>query len=610
MITYADTETHPITAAEPVPRLVVSGFCAADQRVHLALRDDLDPSHLATILEGDLVMAHPAFDALVWLRAYPQLLSVMLDALNAGRIKDLLLREKQIDHAYGARERGTKYNLGAVAHRRVGGEVDKADPWRLKYGGLDGVPLEHWPPGARAYVEHDVACQVPIYAAQELHADLLADQARQVRASVMLAAHGARGIEVDPDLVHVLEVAFDAMRVQHERVLLDVGLVRPKNKKPGAPLVKCQKLAKQLIEDTWPTTCLRTPAGGPALSLEALEALDIPPEHPLYAYAALGSLVSKGSTYLDPLRVPVVRHSYDPCVSTNRTSCYSPNLQNLPRNVKKWVRGLEKLSPGVAYPSGKPLSMREPGFRECLVARPGHVFVVSDWSMMELVTLAQTCIDWFGWSHLGDAIREGRDAHEELGSTIAGFDIRGHAMRSTYRTLAKAPNFGYPGGLGAERFVAWANANYGEQLEGSGIVIDAAFARTLKRHWLQQWPEMRLYHKRIGALSKPITMKLDRTGYVRGGMGFTDASNLPFQAQAAAAAKDAGWELFVLSVTGGLCGGWPVLLVHDEYVVEVPEERAHECAAIVERVMIGALACLCPDVPGAVETMILKRYTK
>jgi DNA polymerase-1 len=238
------------------------------------------------------------------------------------------------------------------------------------------------------------------------------------------------------------------------------------------------------------------------------------------------------------------------------------------------------------------------------------VFVASDWSTVELVTLAQTCIDWFGWSHLGDAIREGRDAHEELGSTIAGFDIRGHEMRNTYRTLAKAPNFGYPGGLGAERFVAWANATYGDALKGSGIVIDAAFARTLKRHWLQQWPEMRLYHKRIGALSKPITMALDRTGYVRGGMGFTDASNFPFQGLAAAAAKDAGWDLFVLSVTDGLCGGWPVLLVHDEYVVEVPEERAHECAAIVERVMIDALARLCPDVPGGVETMILKRYTK
>ncbi len=597
---FADTETHLITHDEPIPRLVVSAF----EPGGLLLRDDLVLDALPPI-----AFANAAYDLLVWCRAYPDAIDPIIDALERGDVHDVLLREKMIDHAYGARSKGTSYSLAAVGERRANVHKDAEDPFRKLYGGLDGVPLELWPGGAKTYALGDARVLAPIYAEQEKHADVLTDEPRQVRASVALAAHGARGIATDTERVRTLDRLFAARRTELERKLLDAGLVRHKHKrKRPSPLVKSQKLAREMIvalaEETG-QPYLRTDKGSPALSAEALDVLHVPEDHPLHAYRALGSLTSKRSTYLDPLWSPVVRTSYDPCVQTGRTSSYDPNLQNFPRDVLAWLPAdrLPLIEPGVSYPDLRPLKPRPLGFRECLVARPAHVLVISDWSMMELVCLAQTCLDWFGWSALADALRDGRDPHEELGSTIAGFDIRGHAERKQWRTLAKAPNFGYPGGLGDERFVAWAAATY-------GIHITIKRAKELKEIWRRQWPEMIHYHRRIGTIcaSGSGTIRLDRTGYVRGGMGYTDAANFPFQGLAAAVAKDALWRCFVAHARGRL--GAPVLFVHDEIVTECPEHLALEHAAEQERIMIGALAELCPDVPGGVETMITTCYTK
>jgi DNA polymerase I len=611
---YADTETHPISDAEPTPRLVVSGFASASapDDVRLVLRTDTTAAQLETLLSGRLVWAGGSFDLLVWMRAFPSIRPVVIDALMAGRIHDVQIREKMIDHAYKARTTQSAYNLGAIARMRCGiTDIDKSDPYRLLYGGLDGVPLEHWPEGAKAYARRDVSVLAPIFAEQEKHADLLTDEPRQVRAAFALAAMAARGMAVNRDHVRTLDRLFAEMRIEHEQALVRVGLARHKHKiKRPSPLVKSQKKARTMIVELARETgqeYLRTDTGLAALSEEALDKLHVPEGHPLQHYRALGSMASKRTTYLDPLMTDVVRGSYDSCLQTNRTSMYQPNLQNVPQNVRQWIPAdrLPQISPGYML-DGSPIKPRPLGFRECLVPRPGHCFVISDWSMMELVCWAQTCLDWFGWSKLGDALRDGRDPHEEMGSTIAGFDIRGTDERKKWRTLAKAPNFGYPGGLGAQRFVD----KYGAQVLALGEVLDIPRAKELKAMWKRQWPESVLYHKRIGRLTANgnATITLDRTGYTRGGMKFTEAANFTFQGLAAGVAKDALMACEIAHGDGQL--GAPLLFVHDEIITESPIEHALEHAALQERIMLGALARLCPDVPGGVETMITMNYTK
>jgi DNA polymerase I-like protein with 3'-5' exonuclease and polymerase domains len=61
-----------------------------------------------------------------------------------------------------------------------------------------------------------------------------------------------------------------------------------------------------------------------------------------------------------------VHPRYDLLKETGRTSCKSPNFQQLPR--KGMIRSMYK-------------------------AKPGHTFIITDYSSLELATLAQTCLD-------------------------------------------------------------------------------------------------------------------------------------------------------------------------------------------------------------------------
>lgn len=634
MTVALDCETWPITAEEPVPRLVSVAF-SSDRGDALLHREEIAPDTIARAFASGVVMARGPYDTAVLVRQWPELIHPIADAYQAGRVHDVLTREKLIDHAHGTRSKQTPYNLGAVAGRRAGYEVDKDDPWRLRYGELDQMPIAHWPEGAKRYAIEDTRATWATYCAQESLAWCFPDEARQVRAHLALVWQEIRGMTTDLAMVDLLDGLWVARMHGHQQALIEAGLARyagPK-KDPKRKITKNEKAAReaaQAFADAHGKKIKQTKKGA-SLAEGELEKLGAPEGHPLHAYQQLGSLQTLRTGKIVPLRSPVVRTRYDECVVTGRTSSAEPgdpfvgtNLQNFPREVKKQLgaellASIPKREIGVNATDGSVVKAGV-GFRQCLVPRPGYVFVVVDWGMMELVCLAQTQYDWFGRSALGDALRAGRDPHEELGSVIAGFDLKGHPERKKWRTLAKAPNFGYPGGLGARKFVDWANGTYGEALRASGIEITEPFARQLKVTWRRTWPEMDAYHERIRAQppcgfdmwQKPLyRMQLDRTGYVRGGMKYTEACNFPFQGLAAACAKDALFALWRACLDGGpLAGAHPVLFVHDENVLEVPVANCREYLPTIEQIMIRAVGRLCPDVPCTVESMVLARYTK
>ena len=55
-------------------------------------------------------------------------------------------------------------------------------------------------------------------------------------------------------------------------------------------------------------------------------------------------------------------------------------------------------------------------------------------------------------------------------------------------------------------------------------------------------------------------------------------------------------------------GGRGVLCVHDEYIAEVPEDRAEAGKTLVERLMIEGMARVVPSVPIAVEAEIAEHW--
>lgn len=297
---------------------------------------------------------------------------------------------------------------------------------------------------------------------------------------------------------------------------------------------------------------------------------------------------------------------YNPVLNTGRISCQRPNLTNLPK---------------------------APGVRECYVPRPGNVFASCDYEALELHTLAQACLMLLGTSRLAEALNDGVDPHLAMACDFLldgipydeGKKIRKDETHPRYkevvhaRNIAKASNFGLPGGLGAKKFVAYCKQ--------SGIVLTIPQAEEIKQSWLTMWPEMRQYFRHIndsmfegddedeqGRPNKYATITQLVSGRVRGRTRYTAAANGYFQGLAADLAKHACYELAKACYVPGhnkvLYGSRTVVFVHDESIMEHPRASAHERAYEQARIMVEAGKPYCPDVPLKVDPCLMDCWTK
>lgn len=466
MVLALDTETTLATDDEPVPRLVSVAFCGAAPRcewcesvacecveptsLYVAHDPGLRERVVAAFRSG-VALANAPFDVHVLLRQWPDLLPDVLDAYIGGRVHDVLTRAKLIEIAQGTHRKLGKYNLGAVALRYAGIELNKDDPYRLRYAALLGLPIEAWPDDAKRYALDDAVATYAVCDVQEREAWALGDAPRQARKHLALYSHERRGLLVDQAFVQRLIGGLDTEIAEHLEQCHAAGLVRA-NAARASGFSRNLKLAQQLMAEVCPTAkrtapTVKFPDGQIALSEEALGAADIPAGHPLDHYRQLGAKDTQ-RTRLRGYDTPVVRTHYDELMGSGRTSTVHPQMQNLP-----------------------------PAWRPMLCAEPGHVLLISDYSKAEIVTWAQVLLDLFGpdapTARLAEALREGRDVHEEMRLQI-GEDAE--------RRLAKIANFMLMGGGGAQRFV-----DHVALETGGEIVITLEEAKTIKAAWKRAW---------------------------------------------------------------------------------------------------------------------------
>lgn len=319
----------------------------------------------------------------------------------------------------------------------------------------------------------------------------------------------------------------------------------------------------------------------------------------LEAYAEMTSLARVISTDLPRLKdgslMPIHSH-FEPLRETGRTASSNPNVQNQARGRKDRI-----------------------GARECFVPRPGFVLIDSDYSMLELHTLAQAQLWWFGRSTLADELRKpGADPHTKVGAAIAGITYeRGLALKAckdpefdNFRNCAKPLNFGEPGGLGAETMTAFAAKGY-------GVRRPLAFWQDAIATWKATWPDMADYFRAINALEGYRRGKYNivqpYSGRLRAGASYCSACNSIFQGLGADVAKLAGWLIFkacYVDRNSPLFGARVVLFIHDQFLVEIEESRAAAGAKEVERLMNQAGAEILPDVPVRAEPALARRYSK
>ena len=363
----------------------------------------------------------------------------------------------------------------------------------------------------------------------------------------------------------------------------------------------------------------------------------------LRALGALSKVEKLKSTYVDQLcRQGVVRWRYDVLKETGRTSSaslkfFAPNDEGVLISFKEGTNiqnfpgrdALERAAKQVAEQTQVQFAddeereawvsawvrLHDP--RRMVVARPGHLFAVHDYKAIELACMARVLNVFTGNpSSLAAVINSGRDPHLVTGVRVHPILHRGETLtfeelvaerkaaeaalsagqRPTplgrrvlkTRKLCKIVNFGFLGAMGAAKFVLYAWQGYGERVE-----LDVA--KALRRAFLDTYPEVPEYFKRIDLLLKRnLPVVQIGTGRVRRGCTYAAACNSYFQGLAADGAAQAAWLLARQSYVGPgpLFGSRTLIFEHDAFLQEFACEFAEELqwleAEIEEARLAGA----------------------
>ncbi len=275
------------------------------------------------------------------------------------------------------------------------------------------------------------------------------------------------------------------------------------------------------------------------------------------------------STYVDALPNMVNPHtgrihtSFNQAGAiTGRLASSNPNLQNIPIRTE----------------TGRQV-------RRAFVAQPGWLFLAADYSQVELRVLAHICQD----AALLDAFRRGQDIHATTAAAV--YNISLDQVTSDQRRFAKSVNFGLLYGMSAFRLARESELTLGEAEQFVASYFDS-FPRV--RDYLQDtiqqakergWVETVLGRRRRFPLLKGASR--DRTSILARQRSEREAVNFPIQGTAADIIKIAMLELHQALDQRGHRAKM-ILQVHDELVLEVPEDELDTVRDLVVSVMQNA----------------------
>ena len=269
------------------------------------------------------------------------------------------------------------------------------------------------------------------------------------------------------------------------------------------------------------------------------------------------------STYIDGIRPlikdGIVHTTYNQTMTTTgRLSSANPNLQNIP----------------VRREEGREL-------RKLFIAREGNVLVDADYSQIELRLLAH----FSGAKLLRQAYHEGKDIHAATASLI--FKVPPEQVTPELRRRAKAVNFGIIYGISA----------YGLSKD---VGCSASEAQSYIDGYFATYPEVREYMdenvrraREDGYVTTILGRKrympeLKSSSYTTRSFGERAAMNMPLQGSSADIIKLAMLAVRRRLQEEGLHARL-VLQVHDELILDTPEEEAERTAAVLKEEMEGAV---------------------
>ena len=276
------------------------------------------------------------------------------------------------------------------------------------------------------------------------------------------------------------------------------------------------------------------------------------------------------STYIEPIpdyvsaRDGRVHTTFNQALtSTGRLSSSSPNLQNIP----------------IRTDEGREI-------RRAFSAGEGNVIMSADYSQIELRIMAHCCGD----EHMIEAFRNGEDVHRSMAAKIFHKDI--HDVTDDDRRKAKTANFGIMYGISAFGLSQRLGVS---RTESSKLIAD----------YFDSFPSIKVfldgvlegarengYVKTLFGRRRYVPDVNSRNGNVRA-IAERNAINAPIQGSAADIIK-----LAMIGVSKELANrnlkAKMVLQIHDELMLEVPENEINEVRNLLVEQMEGVVKLAVP----------------
>ncbi len=333
------------------------------------------------------------------------------------------------------------------------------------------------------------------------------------------------------------------------------------HKEAGGPfnIRSAQQLGEVLFVRLGLPAVGKTQSGQASTSKDVLDALS--GKHPvvdaLREYRVLEKL---RSTYLEPLPRLAgsdgrIRTTFNQtATATGRLSSSNPNLQNIP------VRGEQ----------GRKM-------RACFTAPAGKKLISADYSQIELRVLACVSQD----PSLLAAFREGADIHARTAGLL--YDIPSDTITPDQRRIAKTINFGLIYGMGAQKLV-------------HELSISTADARAFITRYFERLSTLKNFYERIKDEARQQGFVTTLTGRRRLLPGIASPSgqaralaerqaiNTVIQGSAADIIKMAMLAVFHDTKLRQM-EARILLQIHDELLLEVPEDMAEQAGARVADIM-------------------------
>ena len=320
-----------------------------------------------------------------------------------------------------------------------------------------------------------------------------------------------------------------------------------------------KQLGKVLFEDLGLPHGKKTKTGW-STNADVLEKLK---DHPLVADVLTYRQYAKlKSTYADGLLKVIdpdgrIRTSFQMTVTaTGRLSSTEPNLQNIPTRTELGSK-----------------------MREMFVAAPGHVLVDADYSQIELRLLAHISGD----TAMQQAFLSGEDFHTVTAARV--FHVPQDQVTHQMRSRAKAVNFGIVYGISAFSL----SQDIGVTVQEAKEYMDRYFATYtgVKQYMTDVVDKAReqgyvetLWHRRRAL------PELKSSNFNMRSFGERVALNMPIQGTAADIIKLAMVRVHSRLAREGLAARL-IMQVHDELIVECPEEEAPRVEALLQQEMQG-----------------------